>query len=97
MIYKITKQNTGMFIVDDSNLRLWLEIEKRSGLTYGEIDELRRKGSLTANAWVMFCGASIQGETELKTLEAWLTHEFEDFDIEDADPKESTAEASSDD
>jgi len=97
MIYNVKTQQGTQFQVDDQSLRLWLDIEQMSGLTFGEIETMRGKGSLTANAWIMFCGAIRQNATELKTLPAWLEHEFDDFDIEDDSPKESTSDPSSSD
>ena len=97
MIYNVVLQNSSTFTVDDQELALWLMIEQKSGLTFGEIEAMRGKGSLTANAWIMFCGAIRQGKTELMKLETWLEHEFDDFDIEDDSPKESTSDPSSSD
>lgn len=97
MQYNVTTKQGNNFIVDDQDIPLWLDIERKSGKTYSEFEALRLRGSLEANAWIMFCGAIRGGHTELKTLDMWIQHEFEDFELVDDDPKAETETASPDD
>jgi hypothetical protein len=95
MKYEITTQQGNNYIVSDDSAWLWIELERETGLTMQQAGAKMAEGSLDIITTLLFKAAVMEKKTELKTHKAWVTHEFETFDVVSQDPKATDAEASS--
>jgi hypothetical protein len=95
MKYDITTQQGNNYIVSDDSAWLWIELERETGLTMQQAGAKMAEGSLDIITTLLFKAAVMEKKTELKTHKAWVTHEFETFDVVSQDPKATDAEASS--
>ena len=95
MKYEVTTQQGTNYIVSDDSAWLWIELERETGLTMQQAGAKMAEGSLDIITTLLFKAAVMEKKTELKTHKAWVTHEFETFDVVSQDPKATDAEASS--
>lgn len=91
MLFEITTQQGNTYQVDDNSAWLWIAIENDLGLTYGEAIEKIKNQSLNVITYMLHHLALEAGHTQLKTQKAWVQHEFLEFDVVDADPKDPAA------
>jgi hypothetical protein len=89
MKYTITTKQGNNYIVSTDSTWLWVEIERELGYTITEAEEKLRSGSLDVLTCMLFKAAKAQGHTKLPTQQAWVSNEFEGFEVVEELPKES--------
>jgi hypothetical protein len=94
MKYQVTTQQGNSFEFDDDAAIIWINLERATGLTLSEAQDKLRNGSLDVLTFIMHQGAILTGNTELKTQDAWVTSEFETFEVVFNDPKATESEVS---
>ena len=93
MKYEIKTQQGTNYIVSDDSAWLWIELERETGLTMKQAADKMAEGSLDVITALLFKAAVMDKQTELKTHKAWVTHEFDSFDVVSEDPKDTATEA----
>ncbi len=89
MKYEITTQQGNKYEVNDDNAWLWVEIERELGYTVSQAAEKMSQGSLDVITCMLFKAAKAQGKTQLPNQQAWVTNEFESFEVNDESPKDN--------
>jgi hypothetical protein len=89
MKYEITTQQGNKYEVHDDNAWLWIEIERELGFTISQAAEKMSQGSLDVITCMLFKAAKAQGKTQLPNQQAWVTNEFESFEVNDENPKDN--------
>ena len=89
MKYEITTQQGNKYEVNDDNAWLWIEIERELGYTVSQAAEKMSQGSLDVITCMLFKAAKAQGKTQLPNQQAWVTNEFESFEVNDENPKDN--------
>jgi hypothetical protein len=89
MKYEITTKQGKKYTVSVDSTWLWIEIERDLGYTITEAEEKLRAGSLDVLTCMLFKAAKGQGMTKLPSQQAWVTNEFEGFEVVEEVPKES--------
>jgi hypothetical protein len=89
MKYEITTQQGNKYEVNDDNAWLWVEIERELGFTISQAAEKMSQGSLDVITCMLFKAAKAQGKTQLPNQQAWVTNEFESFEVIEESPKEN--------
>jgi hypothetical protein len=89
MQYEIkTKQGTN-YIVSDDSAWLWIEIERELGYTVTQAAEKMSQGSLDVITCMLYKAARAMGKTQMPSQQAWVTNEFDSFEVIEESPKES--------
>jgi hypothetical protein len=89
MQYEIkTKQGTN-YIVSDDSAWLWIEIERELGYTVTQAAEKMSQGSLDVITCMLYKAARSMGKTQMPSQQAWVTNEFDSFEVIEESPKES--------
>jgi hypothetical protein len=89
MKYEITTQQGNKYEVHDDNAWLWVEIERELGYTVSQAAEKMSQGSLDVITCMLFKAAKAQGKTQLPNQQAWVTNEFESFEVIEESPKDN--------
>ena len=89
MKYEITTQQGNKYEVNDDNAWLWVEIERELGFTISQAAEKMSQGSLDVITCMLFKAAKAQGKTQLPNQQAWVTNEFESFEVIEESPKDN--------
>jgi hypothetical protein len=89
MKYEITTQQGNKYEVNDDNAWLWIEIERELGFTISQAAEKMSQGSLDVITCMLFKAAKAQGKTQLPSQQAWVTNEFESFEVIEESPKDN--------
>ena len=89
MQYNITTKQGTNYIVSDDSAWLWIEIERELGYTVSQAAEKMSQGSLDVITCIMYKAAFAQGSTKMPNQKAWVTNEFETFEVVEESPKES--------
>jgi hypothetical protein len=89
MKYEITTQQGNKYEVNDDNAWLWIEIERELGYTVSQAAEKMSQGSLDVITCMLFKAAKAQGKTQLPNQQAWVTNEFESFEVSEESPKDN--------
>jgi len=95
MKYQITTKQGNNYIVSDDNAWLWIEIERELGYTVSQAAEKMSQGSLDVITCMLYKAAKAQGKTQLPNQQAWVTNEFETFEVVEESPKENSLTDSS--
>lgn len=88
MQFKVTTKNGHTYEVNDDSVWLWVSLEKDLGLTYNQAIAKLQDQSLDVVTYILYHESRANGQTQLKTRQAWLETEFAEFDVVDADPKD---------
>jgi hypothetical protein len=89
MKYDIKTKQGNNYIVSDESAWLWIEIERELGYTVSQAAEKMSNGSLDVITCMLFKAAKAQGATKMPNQQAWVTNEFETFEVVEESPKES--------
>jgi hypothetical protein len=89
MKYNVTTKQGNNYIVSDDNAWLWIEIERELGYTVSQAAEKMSQGSLDVITCMLYKAAKAQGKTQLPNQQAWVTNEFENFEVVEESPKEN--------
>ena len=89
MEYKVITQQGNNYIVSDDSAWLWIEIERELGYTFSQAAEKISQGSLDVITCMLYKAAKAAGHTKLPSQQAWVTNEFETFEVVEENPKES--------
>ena len=89
MKYEITTRQGNKYEVNDDNAWLWVEIERELGYTVSQAAEKMSQGSLDVITCMLFKAAKAQGKTQLPNQQAWVTNEFESFEVIEESPKDN--------
>jgi hypothetical protein len=89
MKYTVTTKQGNNYIVSTESTWLWIEIERELGYTITEAEDKLRAGSLDVLTCMLYKAAKAQGHTKLPTQQAWVSNEFETFEVVEESPKES--------
>jgi hypothetical protein len=89
MQYNVTTKQGNNYIVSDENAWLWVEIERELGYTVSQAAEKMSQGSLDVITCMLYKAAKAQGKTQLPNQQAWVTNEFETFEVVEESPKEN--------
>jgi len=89
MQYEIKTKQGNKYIVSDDSAWLWIEIERELGYTVSQAAEKMSQGSLDVITCMFFKAAKQAGHTKLPTQQAWVTNEFDSFEVVEENPKES--------
>ena len=89
MKYEITTKQGANYIVSDESAWLWIEIERELGYTVSQAAEKMSNGSLDVITCMLYKAAKAQGQTKMPNQQAWVTNEFETFEVVDESPKEN--------
>jgi hypothetical protein len=95
MQYNVTTKQGNNYIVSDENAWLWVEIERELGYTVSQAAEKMSQGSLDVITCMLYKAAKAQGKTQLPNQQAWVTNEFETFEVVEESPKENSLTDSS--
>jgi hypothetical protein len=95
MQYNITTKQGNNYIVSDENAWLWIEIERELGYTVSQAAEKMSQGSLDVITCMLFKAARSMGKTQMPNQQAWVTNEFETFEVVEESPKENSLTDSS--
>jgi hypothetical protein len=95
MQYNVTTKQGNNYIVSDENAWLWIEIERELGYTVSQAAEKMSQGSLDVITCMLYKAAKAQGKTQLPNQQAWVTNEFETFEVVEESPKENSLTDSS--
>jgi len=90
MKYEITTQQGNKYEVHDDNAWLWIEIERELGYTVRRVAQKIDEGSLDVITCMMFKAAKAQGKTQMPNQQAWVTNEFDSFEVIEENPKENS-------
>ena len=89
MKYEITTKQGNNYIVSDESAWLWVEIERELGYTVSQAADKMSQGSLDVITCMLYKAAKAAGNTKLPSQQAWVTNEFETFEVVEDSPKES--------
>ncbi len=89
MKYEITTQQGNNYIVSDDSAWLWIELERELGYTVSQAAEKMSQGSLDVITCMLYKAAKANGHTQLPNQKAWVTNEFDSFEVIEESPKES--------
>jgi hypothetical protein len=89
MKYEVTTQQGNNYIVSDDSAWLWIEIERELGYTVSQAAEKMSQGSLDVITCMLYKAAKAGGHTQLPNQKAWVTNEFDSFEVVEESPKES--------
>ncbi len=89
MKYEITTKQGNNYIVSDDSAWLWIEIERELGYTVTQAAEKMSQGSLDVLTCMLFKAARAMGKTQMPNQQAWVTNEFDSFEVIEESPKES--------
>jgi hypothetical protein len=89
MKYTVTTKQGNNYIVSDESAWLWIEIERELGYTVSQAAEKMGNGSLDVITCMLYKAAKAAGHTKLPSQQAWVTNEFENFEVVEETPKES--------
>jgi hypothetical protein len=89
MKYEITTQQGNKYEVNDDNAWIWIEIERELGYTVSQAAEKMSQGSLDVITCMLYKAAKAQGKTQLPNQQAWVTNEFETFEVTEESPKDN--------
>jgi hypothetical protein len=89
MQYTVTTKQGNNYIVSDESAWLWIEIERELGYTVSQAAEKMSNGSLDVITCMLYKAAKAQGQTQMPNHQAWVTNEFETFEVVEDSPKES--------
>jgi hypothetical protein len=89
MKYEITTQQGNNYIVSDDSAWLWIELERELGYTVSQAAEKMSQGSLDVITCMLYKAAKAGGHTQLPNQKAWVTNEFDSFEVVEESPKES--------
>jgi hypothetical protein len=89
MQYTITTKQGNNYIVSDDSTWLWIEIERELGYTVTQAAEKMSQGSLDLITCMLYKAAKAAGHTKMPSQQAWVTNEFEGFEVVEETPKES--------
>jgi hypothetical protein len=90
MKYEITTQQGNKYEVHDDNAWLWIEIERELGYTVRQVAEKIDQGSLDVITCMLFKAAKAQSKTQMPNQQAWVTNEFDSFEVIEENPKENS-------
>jgi hypothetical protein len=89
MQYEIKTKQGNNYIVSDDSAWLWIEIERELGYTVTQAAEKMSLGSLDVLTCMLYKAARSMGKTQMPNQQAWVTNEFDSFEVIDESPKES--------
>lgn len=89
MQYEIKTKQGNNYIVSDDSAWLWIEIERELGYTVSQAAEKMSQGSLDVITCMLFKAAKAMGKTQMPSQQAWVTNEFDTFEVVEESPKES--------
>jgi hypothetical protein len=89
MQYTIKTKQGNNYIVSDDSAWLWIEIERELGYTVTQAAEKMSQGSLDVITCMLYKAAKAQGHTKMPSQQAWVTNEFESFEVVEEAPKDS--------
>ena len=89
MKYEITTKQGNNYIVSDDSAWRWIELEREIGYTVSQAADKMSQGSLDVITCMLYKAAKAQGLTKLPSQQAWVTNEFETFEVVEDSPKES--------
>jgi hypothetical protein len=89
MKYEITTKQGNNYIVSDDSAWLWIEIERELGYTVTQAAEKMSLGSLDVITCMLYKAARSMGKTQMPNQQAWVTNEFDSFEVIEESPKES--------
>jgi hypothetical protein len=89
MQYEIKTKQGNNYIVSDDSAWLWIEIERELGYTVTQAAEKMSQGSLDVLTCMLFKAARAMGKTQMPNQQAWVTNEFDSFEVIEESPKES--------
>ena len=95
MQYTVTTKQGNNYIVSDESAWLWIEIERELGYTVRQVAEKIDQGSLDVITCMLFKAAKAQGKTQMPNQQAWVTNEFDSFEVIEENPKENSQTDSS--
>jgi hypothetical protein len=89
MQYNITTKQGNNYIVSDDSAWLWIEIERELGYTVTQAAEKMSLGSLDVITCMLYKAARAMGKTQMPNQQAFVTNEFDSFEVIEESPKES--------
>lgn len=89
MQYTITTKQGNNYIVSDDSTWLWIEIERDLGYTVTQAAEKMGQGSLDVITCMLYKASKAAGHTKMPNQQAWVTNEFEGFEVVEESPKEN--------
>ena len=89
MQYTVTTKQGNNYIVSDNSAWLWIEIERELGYTFSQAAEKMANGSLDVITCMLYKAAKAMGKTQMPSQQAWVTNEFDTFEVVEESPKES--------
>jgi len=89
MKYDIKTKQGNNYIVSDESTWLWIEIERELGYTVTQAAEKMSQGSLDVITCMLYKAAKAAGHTKLPNQMAWVSNEFEGFEVVEESPKEN--------
>lgn len=89
MQYTIKTKQGNNYIVSDDSAWLWIEIERELGYTFSQAAEKMSQGSLDVITCMLFKAAKAMGKTQMPSQQAWVTNEFDSFEVVEESPKEN--------
>jgi hypothetical protein len=89
MQYEIKTKQGNNYIVSDDSAWLWIEIERELGYTVTQAAEKMSLGSLDVITCMLYKAARAMGKTQMPSQQAWVTNEFDSFEVIEESPKES--------
>ncbi len=89
MQYTVTTKQGNNYIVSDDSAWLWIEIERELGYTFSQAAEKMANGSLDVITCMLYKAAKAMGKTQMPSQQAWVTNEFDTFEVVEESPKES--------
>jgi hypothetical protein len=89
MQYEITTKQGANYIVSDESAWLWIEIERELGYTVSQAADKMANGSLDVITCMLYKAAKAMGKTQMPNQQAWVTNEFETFEVVEESPKEN--------
>lgn len=89
MQYTIKTKQGNNYIVSDDSAWLWIEIERELGYTFSQAAEKMSQGSLDVITCMLFKAAKAIGKTQMPSQQAWVTNEFDSFEVVEESPKEN--------
>ena len=90
MKYEITTQQGSKYELNDDNAWLWIEIERELGYTVRQVAQKIDEGSLDVITCMFFKAAKAQNKTQMPNQQAWVTNEFDSFEVIEENPKENS-------
>ena len=89
MKYNVTTKQGNNYIVSDDSAWLWIELERELGYTVSQAADKMSQGSLDVITCMLYKADKAAGNTKLPSQQAWVTNEFETFEVVEDSPKES--------